>query len=247
MLTAPGLSVIVSAIEEARRIFERMNSYAIYRITETIRIMLFMVTAMLAFNIYPITAIMIILLALLNDLPIMTIAKDNTWLDPKPVRWDMRRVLSVSTILGTLGLVETFFLLYFVMEVMRLPHGVVQSIIFLKLCVAGQLTLLVARTKNPFWSKPHPAPILAGALLFTQTIAACVVGFGVFVSAIPFKYILGVWGYALAWVFVEDWAKRQVYRHLALKHPHHAKFMNVVTGSLHHPAASHHAQQRVVT
>jgi H+-transporting ATPase len=84
ILTAPGLSTIIQAIEEARRIFERMNVYAIYRITETIRIMIFMVAAMLAFNTYPITTIMIILLALLNDLPIMAIAVDNTWLDPRP-------------------------------------------------------------------------------------------------------------------------------------------------------------------
>ena len=31
VLTAPGLSVIVAAIEEARKIFEWMNSYAVYR------------------------------------------------------------------------------------------------------------------------------------------------------------------------------------------------------------------------
>ena len=73
VLTAPGLSVIVGAVEEARKIFERMNSYAIYRITETIRIMFFVVLAMVVFDFYPITANMIILLAVLNDLPIMTI------------------------------------------------------------------------------------------------------------------------------------------------------------------------------
>jgi len=245
VLTAPGLSVIVKAIEEARRIFERMNSYSIYRITETIRIMLFMVLAMIVFNVYPITAVMIILLALLNDLPIMTIAKDNTWLDPQPVKWQMRRVLTVSTVLGVIGLVETFALLYIVKKVFNLPHGMIQSIIFLKLCVAGQLTLLVARTKKPFWSRPHPAAALGGALIFTQTIAACVVGFGWFVTAIPFEYILGVWGYALAWVFVEDWAKLHVYRHLALKGKRHARFLELVGSSLHHHAASHHMPTRV--
>ncbi len=84
VLTAPGLSVIINAVEEARRIFERMNSYAIYRITETIRIMVFVVLAMIVFNFYPITAIMIILLAFLNDVPIMTIAYDRTGLNPTP-------------------------------------------------------------------------------------------------------------------------------------------------------------------
>lgn len=108
VLTAPGLNVIVNAVEEARRIFERMNSYSIYRIAETIRIMFFVVTAMIFFNFYPITTIMIILLAFFNDVPIMAIAYDNTWLDAAPVRWRMRRVLTISTLLGFIGTVSKF-------------------------------------------------------------------------------------------------------------------------------------------
>jgi len=127
VLTAPGLSVIVGAVEEARRIFERMNSYAIYRITETIRVMFFVVLAMIVFDFYPITTIMIILLALLNDLPIMTIAFDNTWMAPKPVRWEMRRVLSVSTILGLIGVVETFGILVIAKMFLKLTEAQIQS------------------------------------------------------------------------------------------------------------------------
>ncbi len=89
--------MIIPAIEQARNIFERMNSYAIYRVTETLRVVLIVVVATAAFNFYPITAILIILLALLNDLPIMTIAFDNTPLDPQPVRWHMRLLSSVAT------------------------------------------------------------------------------------------------------------------------------------------------------
>lgn len=74
-----------------------MNSYTIYRITETIRIMIFIVLYILVYDFYPITVEMIILLALLNDLPLLTIAKDNAWLEPRPVRWKMRRVLTVTT------------------------------------------------------------------------------------------------------------------------------------------------------
>lgn len=235
VLTAPGLSVIVKAVEEARRIFERMNSYAIYRITETIRIMFFMVLAMIAFNFYPITAVMIILLALLNDLPIMTIAKDNTWLDPEPVKWNMKRVLTLSSVLGGIGVVETFGLLYIVKEGMGLSMGMIQSIIFLKLVVAGHLTLLVARTKKPFFSKPYPAPILFGAIIATQILAALIVGLGIFVTKIPWIYILLVWAYCLIWFVIEDMAKLWVYHHLDLSGGHHVHFL----GKLAQPFHSH--------
>jgi H+-transporting ATPase len=226
VLTAPGLSVIIKAVEEARMIFERMNSYAIYRIIETIRIMIFVVLAMTIFNFYPITTLMIILLALLNDFPIMTIAYDNTWLDPKPVRWDMRRILTVATSLGLIGVIETFGMLVLALKVFNLDIAQTQSLIYLKLAVAGHLTLFVARTKRPFLTKPFPAPILLIAIFLTQAIAASIVGFGLLVTPIAWKYVGIVWGYCLVWVFIEDWAKLEVYKHLNTTAGHHIKFLN---------------------
>ncbi len=96
VLTAPGLSVIARAIEEARRIFERMTSYATYRIAETIRVLLFMTLSIIVFDFYPVTAVMIVLLAIFNDVPIMMIAYDDVTVAPRPVRWDMKRVLILS-------------------------------------------------------------------------------------------------------------------------------------------------------
>jgi len=176
VLTAPGLGVIINAVEEARRIFERMNSYAIYRITETIRIMVFVVLTILLYRFYPITAVLIILLALLNDLPIMTIAYDNTWLSPAPVRWQMKRVLTVASTLGLIGVIETFGLLVIAKEFFDLSDAQLHSVIFLKLAVAGHLTLMVARTKRRFFQPPYPSLILAGAVIGTQAVAAAIVG-----------------------------------------------------------------------
>lgn len=225
VLTAPGLSVIIQAVETARKIFERMNSYAIYRITETIRIMFFVVAAMIVFKFYPITTVMIILLALLNDLPILTIAYDNTWLDPKPVRWDMRRVLTIATVLGLIGVVETFGILVIAKEWFQLTNAQIQSFIYLKLAVAGHMTLFVARTRRPFLTKPHPAPILLGAILGTQALAALIVGCGWLVAPIAWKYVGFVWLYCLVWVIIEDWAKLRVYRHLEFNTKRHREFL----------------------
>ncbi len=225
VLTEPGLSVIIRAVEEARRIFERMNSYAIYRITETIRIMIFIVLAILVYRFYPITTIMIILLALLNDLPIMTIAYDNTWLDPQPVRWQMHRVLRLATVLGTVGVAETFLMLVIARSYFGVGLAQLQSLIFIKLVVAGHLTLFVARTRRPFFTRPFPAPILLLAILGTQTIAALIVGFGFFVAQIPWIWIGYVWLYCIAWIFVEDVVKLMVYHHLDMSGPQHRRFL----------------------
>ncbi|MEJ2724468.1 MAG: plasma-membrane proton-efflux P-type ATPase, partial [Deltaproteobacteria bacterium] len=157
VLTAPGLSVIIKAVEEARRIFERMMSYTIYRIAMTMDIMVFVVLAMLVFGYYPLTAVMIIILALLDDIPIMAIAYDNTWLDPKPVRWNMHRVLPVSSTLGFLAILESFGLLLLGRGVLHLDVPHLQTMIFLQLVAGGHLMLFVTRTKKAFWQKPHPS------------------------------------------------------------------------------------------
>jgi H+-transporting ATPase len=234
VLTAPGLAVIIQAVEEARRIFERMNSYATYRITETVRIMVFMVLAMIVFNSYPISTIMIILLALLNDLPILAIATDKTWLDPEPVRWNMHRVLTVATVLGLIGVIETFGLLLIGKLFLNLTGAQLQSFIYLKLAVAGHLTLFVVRTRRPFWSRPYPSALLLGAIIGTQILAVLIVGFGFLVAPIPWSYVALIWGYCLVWVLIEDQAKLYAYRQFVLDAKHHQSFLTRMQKSFHH-------------
>ncbi|MCW8823669.1 MAG: plasma-membrane proton-efflux P-type ATPase, partial [Ignavibacteriaceae bacterium] len=120
VLTLPGLSVIIDALKESRKIFQRMNSYAIYRIAETIRVLFFITLAIIVFNFYPVTAIMIVLLALFNDAPIMAIAYDNVKYSKEPERWDMRIVLSMATFLGLIGVISSFGIFYIGQEVLHL-------------------------------------------------------------------------------------------------------------------------------
>ena len=236
VLTAPGLSVLVSAVEEARRIFERMNSYAVYRITETIRIMIFVVMAMIFFNFYPITAIMIILLAFLNDVPIMTIAYDHTGLEPGPVRWDMHRIIAVSSVMGLTGVAGSFLMLYIALDLLNLSIPQVQTYIFLKMAVSGHLTLFVARSKGFFLKKPYPAPVMIWSALATKVIGTLLAAYGFgLITPIHWREIALIWGYSLVWAFLTDWAKTIVYRHFNLRGKRHEHFLETV----HHHLAPH--------
>jgi len=238
VLTAPGLSVIVNAVEEARRIFERMNSYAIYRITETIRIMVFVVLAMIVFNFYPITAIMIILLAFLNDVPIMTIAYDRTGLEPNPVHWNMHRVIAVATVMGLTGVAGSFLMLYLAVDLLHLTIPQVQTYIFLKMAVAGHLTLFVSRSKGFFLKKPYPAPVMIWSAVGTKLAGTFLAAYGVgLITPITWPEIGLVWSYSIAWAFLTDWAKTRVYRHFGMEGTRHEKFLRTVKQSLHHHAA----------
>jgi H+-transporting ATPase len=146
VLMTPGLSVIIDAIKESRRIFQRMNSYAIYRIAETLRVLLFMTLAILIFNFYPVTAVMIVMLALLNDGAILSIAYDNVHYKDQPEAWNMRMVLGISTLLGVIGVVSAFGLFYLGERVFHLDRQHIQTLMYLKLSVAGHLTIFLTRT-----------------------------------------------------------------------------------------------------
>ncbi len=188
-----------------------MNSYAIYRIAETLRVLFFMTLAILVFNFYPLTAVMIVMLALLNDGAILSIAYDNVHYKDKPEAWNMRLVLAISTVLGVIGVVAAFGLFYLGERVFHLDRAHIQTLMYLKLSVAGHLTIFLTRTRGPFWSI-RPARVLWIAVLATQTVATLIAVYGLFMTPLGWGWAGFVWAYALAWALVNDRVKLLAYR-----------------------------------
>jgi H+-transporting ATPase len=212
VLTAPGLGVITRAVEEARRIFGRMISYATYRITETIRLLLFIAISVLVYNFYPVNAIMIILLTMLNDIPIIAIAWDNVRTPPHPVRWQMSRVLSLATILGCTGVVSSFFFFYYLKQYTGFSTGVIQTMVFLKLLVAGHTTIFLTRTRSAFWDRPFPSLKLFIPLEATQIAGTLIAVYGLMITPIGWLYAGIAWAYAMGEFLLLNFMKMAVYR-----------------------------------
>jgi H+-transporting ATPase len=188
-----------------------MGNYSIYRIAETIRVLLFITVSIISFQFYPVTALMIVMLALLNDAPIMTIAFDNVKVSSKPDKWNMRSTLGISTILGIIGVFSSFGILFLGKEIFHLNNDLLQSFIYLKLSVAGHLTVFVARTKGHFWSvKPKKSLLLA--VIITQIVATIIVITGFLLPAIPWKLALFVWVYSLIAFVLTDFLKVKAYK-----------------------------------
>jgi H+-transporting ATPase len=213
VLVTPGLSVILDAIKESREIFQRMNSYALYRIAETLRVLLFMTLAIVVFNFFPVTAIMIVMLALLNDGAILSIAYDNVLYRKQPEVWDMRTVLTIATVLGLVGPVASFGLFYLGDRVLHIDRPQLQTMMYLLLSVADHLTIFQTRTRGPWWSI-RPARILVIAVVGTQALATAIALFGFLVTPLWWGWAAMVWGYALVWFLATDPLKLLAYRYL---------------------------------
>ncbi|VVB94621.1 Copper-exporting P-type ATPase B [uncultured archaeon] len=215
VLTRPGLSVIIDAIRESHKIFQRMTSYATYRIAETIRVLIMLTLAIIFFNFYPLTAVMIVILSLLNDLPIMTIAYDNTRIIGRPASWEMRKVLFIATIIGAVGVVFSFLLFFYSEQVLHLPRPVIQTLMFMKFAVAGHLTIYLTRThSHHFWSRPFPAGILFWTTEATQFVGVLFAVYGVFMVPLGWSLAALAIGFALADFIVADSVKIYFYKRL---------------------------------
>ncbi len=169
---------------------------------------------------------MIVLIAVLNDFPIMMIAYDNAPVAPRPVRWDMERVLTVSSVLGVMGVISAFVLFWIAEKYLHLPRPVVQSLIFLKLLVAGHLTIFyITRSAGTFWQRPWPNWRLVVATEATQVIGTLAAVYGWGMTALGWEYALGVWAYAIVWFLLNDLVKVEVYRLLRRGTASHQRHM----------------------
>ncbi len=208
VLLDSGLSVIDSAITLARATFSRMQSYATFRIAETIRIVFFVSFAVLIFNETPLSAAMIILLALLNDIPVMAIAYDNAQPSEKPVRWHLKETIFISILLGAAGLVSSFLLLWWLYSVAGVTFAIIQTIIFLKLDVSGHSTLYITRTgRKHFWEKPFPSLKFFIPAFSSRILGTIIAMLGILMAPISWQVVVAIWIYSTVWFIVNDQIK----------------------------------------
>ncbi|MDI6856861.1 MAG: plasma-membrane proton-efflux P-type ATPase [Dehalococcoidia bacterium] len=210
VLLRPGLATIVDAIKESRRIFQRMTNYAIYRIAETFALLVFLGLSILIFNSRPVTATMIVLLAMLNDGAILSIAYDRARYSNRPEAWDMRVVLGMATALGLFAAGRSFGAFLLAERVVGLDSEVAQTFVYLNLSVGGHLTLFAARTRGPFWST-RPASVLVAAVMGTQVLATIIAVSGFLMKPLDWRWAALVWGYDLALFLPQDFVKTAVH------------------------------------
>ena len=101
---------------------------------------------------------------------------------------------------------------------MGFERELIQSMIFLKLNVAGHSTIFVCRTREKhFWERPYPSRKFLIPAFGTQLVAPFVVYFGLFMEPIGFMPIVYICLYAFAWFLANDFVKVWTYRLIGKK------------------------------
>lgn len=245
VLTLPGLSVIIEAIYRSRKIFQRMMNYVTYRIACTFQLLLFFFITMVSINpdsdfncsgdgcdlpeTFALPVISLVIITVLNDGTIITIAYDNVTVSKKPETWNLWIIYANALLLAAIAFVSSIGLLLLALDHMdeddpnvildafgidTLAYGEVLTIMYLKVSISDFLTVFTARTKSWFWTRKPGMSLLIAALL--SLIIATVLSMCWFLKlggdmpdmmSIDWRVTGFVWFVNLIFFFLQDLAK----------------------------------------
>jgi H+-transporting ATPase len=248
VLTEPGLSTIIYGIIVAREIFQRINNFITYRVAATLQLLCFFFIAIFSFHphdyqqppgaewpeFFHMPVLLLMLITLLNDGTLITIAYDYAHANTTPDRWNLPVTFLISATLGAVSCGSSLLLLYFLLDSWNpdgffhkvgmegVDYGQITTAIYLKVSVSDFLTLFSARTGSKFFWQVVPAPILLGGGFFALTISS------ILSLVWPLSYPDGieteglangaagvfgfVWLFSLFFWFVQDFSKVVLYK-----------------------------------
>jgi len=211
VLLTNGISVVHDAIIDARKVFMRIYHYSVYRISESARLIIVIGLIGILIGKFPLTPVQIIILAVLNDLPIVSLAFDHVHITHTPATIDVKRRFLLGTTYGITGVLNSMAMLYVVLFALHLPWGQIQTLFFLQLVVSGNLLIYIAHTERR-WFRHLPSWQVMVAISSTQIIATLWALSGWFTTAIPLWVIGFVWVWSFGWMQTSEMGKMLVAR-----------------------------------
>ncbi|KAI9276118.1 plasma-membrane proton-efflux P-type ATPase [Sporodiniella umbellata] len=215
VLLAPGLSTITDGIMTSRAIFQRLRSYALYRITSTIHFLLFMFIITLVED-WTMPAVLLIMICVLNDAATLVISVDNTEISEKPDKWRIGQLLTLSFVLAALLALLSFAHFYVARDVFNVTDNELHSIMYLHISSAPHFVIFSTRVPG-YWWKNMPSLIFTACIIGTQIIALFFSVYGVFgeeegVAPCGYAWGLSVLGISLVYFMFLDFVKVQIFR-----------------------------------
>jgi H+-transporting ATPase len=251
VLTEEGLGTIIHGIVIAREIFQRIASFITYRIAATLQLLFFFFIAIFTFHpkeyqevesileegawpeFFHMPVLMLMLITLLNDGTLITIAYDYARPNDTPDKWHLPALYFASSILGAVSCGSSLLLLYFLLDswnpnsffqsvgMQSVEYGQIITAIYLKVSVSDFLTLFSSRTgQNFFWQvTPGPLLVIGGFIaLFISSILSIFWPMST-LDGIPVDGLrkdMGlfgfVWIYCLFFWFIQDFMKVLTFR-----------------------------------
>lgn len=211
VLTTPGLTSIVNAVQTSRQIYQRMLTYTLNKIIRTFQIALFLSLSFVLTREFVVTPLLIILLLFANDFVTMSIATDNVSYSPKPDQWNVRQLVSAALGMSIPVLLLSFGFYAVARNMLQLPIGQLQTLMFVMLVFTNQANVYLVREREHFWKSTPSRWMLMGTIgdILVVTLLATR---GILMNAIPLKFVGISLLVVIAFMFVADYIKLGIFK-----------------------------------
>src|SRR5579859_5975236 len=210
VLTEPGLTNIVTLVEQGRTIYQRVLTWIVNKISRTILKAAFVAIAFVVTGKFVVSAFAMLLLVFMTDFAKISLATDRVRPSKKPETWNIGGFITVSVVLGIAMVVETLLLLWIGWFHFGLAanNNALYTFSFLMLLYFAVFSVVSARERHWFWatlpSKTFLAAIAADALTGTVLTFVGLPG----LSPLPWWQALEVFVYAMvSCLFLNDAVK----------------------------------------
>lgn len=215
VLTSPGLSNLVTAIETSRRIYQRMLTYTLNKIIKTIEIVFFLSFGLIFFHTFVTTPLLMILLIFTNDFVTMSISTDQVKPSPLPNRWNVRSIVFGAILIALPILTLSFGIFWYAHFILKLPLANLQTLLFVMLVYSGQGTIYLVRERGHFW---HSLP--SKWMLIGTSVDILVVGLlatrGILMAPIQIVLVVEIFAVIALFLMALDFIKVPIFAKLHL-------------------------------
>jgi H+-transporting ATPase len=199
VLTEPGLTNIVTLVEQGRTIYQRILTWIINKISRTILKAAFVAIAYVVTGKFVVSAFAMLLLTFMTDFAKIALATDHVRASREPETWNIGGFITVSVILGVAMVAETLLLLRIGWSHFSLATNTdaLDTFSFLVLLYFAVFSVVSARERRAFWStmpsKTLLAALVADALAGTLLTRVGLPG----LRPLPWSQTLAILAYAM--------------------------------------------------
>jgi H+-transporting ATPase len=208
VLTRPGLSEIVAAVDGSREIYQRMRTFISTMSTFKMANPAFFALGVLWFGAFVVSPLLMVLLMFATDVAVMSVSMDQVIASRTPDRWTLRPLMLTSFGVAVLLLLVSSAVFWLATNVLRLGVAETQTLVFVWLVFGGsQAMLYLTRARGFFWQKPYPGKSLRMATIFDVALVTLMATFGWLMAPISPSLIGGVLLLAIVFLIVADLLK----------------------------------------
>ena len=176
VLLEDGLTPIVKILDAGHRVYQRMTTWSLTKLSRTAELTMLLTFGYLCFNYIPMALNAMVIYTIMNNMVTMMIGTDNTHITYKPESWNMLKLAKIAFSLAAGWTVIGFgFVWYLVSH--HYAQGTVSTMVYVYLVLSAMLIVLITRTRNFFWqSAPSKSVAIVQIIDVLLTFALALLG-----------------------------------------------------------------------